>query len=103
MANGKKVQIVALVEPDVRVGLDTLRMIQAASRARVMESVLAPAVRAQLEEVSADVKRVEKLAKRARMTVEQYTAAYAEAFSGVTYPPGLAALEQDDSMVTSAA
>lgn len=95
-----KEQVVALVDGHIVTRLDTLRLIDGTSRARVLEPMLADAVDARLAELEKEVKRVEKLAKRAGMTLERYVEAYARAYSRKTYGPGLAELEKDDSIVT---
>ena len=100
---GRKVQIVALVDPEIKTGLDALRMISTASRARELETVLAPAIREALNESperAGDVVRIHRLAERAQMSFEDYVAAYAKAYSRDTYGPGLDALEADDRAVT---
>lgn len=99
---GRKVQIVALVDPEIRTGLDTLRMISTASRARELENVLADALENALIEAGyqGSISRVEKLAQRAEMSVEDYVAAYAKAYARDTFGPGLDALEKDDRAVT---
>lgn len=99
---GKKEQLVALVDAGVKDGTDVLRIITRGSRARVIEDLLAPAVDLALAERAADVKRVEALAKRAGVAVQDYVTAYAKAYARDTYGPGLAALEKDDRLVTRA-
>lgn len=117
-----KVQIVLLVDQEIATALDTLRIIDATSRARVTEPLLAEAAPAALKpeiptlgdeptpaEVEAysaaterveGVRRVVALAERAGLTVAEYVAAYAKAYAKSTYGPGLDALEQDDREVT---
>lgn len=96
----KKVQVVALVDPDIKTGLDMLRMISQESRARVLEDVIAPAVWVALTDERPAVERIEALAKRAGMSVPEYVAAYAEAYKRESYGPGLDALYKDDRAVT---
>jgi len=97
---GKKEQLVALVDAGVKDGADVLRIITRGSRARVIEDLLAPAVEAALSEQAGEVARVEALAARAGVDVQEYVTAYAKAYARDTYGPGLAALEKDDRLVT---
>lgn len=98
-----KEQVVLLVDSEIVTALDTLRIIAATSRARVTEPLLAEAVRKELAqpgEAADGVKRIKALAERAGMSVAEYVAAYARAYSRLTYGPGLEALEADDREVT---
>lgn len=100
-----KEQVVLLVDSEVVTALDTLRIIAATSRARVTEPLLSDAVREALNsspERVGEVLRVHRLAERAGMSVAEYVAAYARAYSRLTYGPGLEALEADDREVTGA-
>lgn len=95
-----KEQVVLLVDSEIVTALDTLRIIAATSRARVTEPLLSYAVREALELNTSGTSRVERLAERAGMSVADYVAAYAKAYSRLTYGPGLEALEADDREVT---
>lgn len=97
-----KEQVVLLVDSEIVTALDTLRIIAATSRARVTEPLLSEAVREALKAPGTygDVQRVHALAERAGMSVAEYVAAYARAYSRLTYGPGLDALEADDREVT---
>lgn len=97
---GKKEQIIALVDGDVKVGLDTLRMIGGQSRSRTLEDMIEPAVAAALAAQPELVERAQALADRAGLSLTEYVEAYARAFKGSTYPADLVALEKDDRMVT---
>lgn len=97
-----KEQVVLLVDSEIVTALDTLRIIAATSRARVTEPLLSEAVKTELTHLShrGEVQRVHRLAERAGMSVAEYVAAYARAYSRLTYGPGLEALEADDREVT---
>lgn len=97
-----KEQVVLLVDREIVTALDTLRIIAATSRARVTEPLLSDAVKAAFAEAAGrgEIVRVIKLAERAGMSVAEYVAAYARAYSRLTYGPGLDALEADDREVT---
>lgn len=98
----KKVQIVALIEPELRANIDALRIISEESRARVLEALLAAAVERELldPETARGLDRVRELADRAGLTFEAYTAAYAAEYAqaGRT-APGLDALEDGQGEV----
>lgn len=96
---GKKKQVVALIDPELLTALDTLRIITRESRARVLEDVIRPAVNSALGRRNKAVTRVEILAEKAGVELEQYVKAYAKALSSGAYGPGLEALEADDSRV----
>lgn len=95
-----KEQVVLLVDSEIVTALDTLRIIAATSRARVTEPLLSDAVRKALALTPNQTRRVHALAERAGMSVAEYVAAYARAYSRLTYGPGLEALEADDREVT---
>lgn len=95
-----KEQVVLLVDSEIVTALDTLRIIAATSRARVTEPLLNEAVRKALALTPSQKHRVHALAERAGMSVAEYVAAYARAYSRLTYGPGLEALEADDREVT---
>lgn len=96
----KKVQIVALVEPDTAGRLNLLRLAMGESRARVIDIALTGGGLGRLEEAClADIKRVEKLARAAGVTPYAYADAYRIAYGRETYPLALDGLETDDSGV----
>ncbi len=99
MGKRKKDQIVALVDPDVRVNLDVLRIITRESRARVLEDLVKPALAERMSStaVRRDVKRIRVLAANAGISFEEYVARYADTYSRQTYGPGIDALEQEAS------
>lgn len=98
----KDAQIVILVKPELQADLDTIRIVTATSRARVVEPMLAYAVAVDLAELETNglLARVVALAERAGVTVREYATAYGKAFSKHAYGPGLDSLEADDRIVT---
>lgn len=98
--NRRKEQIVVLVEPAVKHGLDGLRIIRSTSRARVIEDLLDKAVSAALAQEKRGCERIAALADRAGMSWDEYVSAYAAVYQRLTYAPSLADLEMDDRAVT---
>lgn len=98
----KDAQIVILVKPELQADMDTIRIVTATSRARVVEPMLSEAVAAAGAELVANgqLARVAALAERAGVSVREYATAYGKAFSKHAYGPGLDSLEADDRIVT---
>lgn len=98
----KDAQIVILVKPELQADLDTIRIVTATSRARVVEPMLAHAVKLEIATLGANgsLSRVRALAERAGVSVREYATAYGKAFSKHAYGPGLDSLEADDRIVT---
>lgn len=97
----RKTQIVALVEPTTRTQLDMTRIFTKSSRARVLEDLILPALERLAAEAreNGDMKRLEKLAGKAGVSVAQYVGAYASAYRGTPYGAGLEELEASDLLV----
>jgi hypothetical protein len=98
---GRKAQVVALIDPDLKDRIEILRVAVEASRARVIEEALAEALDGMERRHFFEIQKVEKLAERAGMTPGEYAAAYAKVYAGLSATlPTLAELEADDRAVT---
>ncbi len=99
----RKTQILVSTDEETRSRLDALRIVTKVSRARVADEAWRGNGIKGIERKHADeLRKVEALAARAGVSVVEYTARYARAFSNVTYGPGIEALNADDRAVTGA-
>jgi hypothetical protein len=98
---GAKVQYMGLVEDSTMHDLDSLRIVTGISRARVSEELLVDALRRAKRSHANSLARLDGLAARAGVSVQEYVKAYARAHARSTYGASLDLLEQDDSAVRS--
>jgi hypothetical protein len=96
---GAKVQYMGLVEDETMHGLDSLRIVTGESRARVSEKLIVRALKSTRREYADQLARLDGLAARAGVSVQEYVKAYARAHARSTYGATLNDLEEDDSAV----
>lgn len=88
------VQVVLLVDPETKSGLDQLRIVLGKSRASVGRDVLAAAVKAALEQEAERVARLAVVASGYGKTLAEFAEQYAKENSAKTYGPKLEELEE---------
>lgn len=98
---GTKAQFMSLVEASTLHDIDALRIVTGKSRARVSEELQLEALKRVRRQYADQLARLDKLAGRAGVSVQEYVKAYARAHSRSTYGAGLEQLEADDSAVRS--
>jgi hypothetical protein len=98
---GAKVQYMGLVEESTMHDLDSLRIVTGESRARVSEKLIKDSLRRARREHADSLARLDGLAARAGVSVQEYVKAYARAHARSTYGATLADLEHDDTAVRS--
>jgi hypothetical protein len=98
---GAKVQFMGLVEEDTMHALDSLRIVTGKSRARISEELMVAELKRARRAYAEDLVRLDILAQRAGVSVQDYVKAYARAHARSTYGATLNDLESDDSAVRS--
>jgi hypothetical protein len=98
---GAKVQYMGLVEQETMHGLDSLRIVTGKSRARISEELIVAELKRARRAHADELARLDGLAARAGVSVQDYVTAYARAHARSTYGATLADLEKDDTAVRS--